>query len=105
MVYSYCAVRSAGSFTRGLHRSGTHQGASRTGGLTKTKFASGVNNDSNIVRINTELVDSNLQCDGVDTLSHLGPAMANLNNPVSAEMHDCTTDFFETITETRVLQT
>src|SRR5208283_3775780 len=56
-----------------------HQCPAGTGRLAGPELASGVDDDSHPSRIDAELLDSDLEGDGVDSLAHLGPAMPNLD--------------------------
>ena len=57
----------------------------------------GVNKDANGGGIDTQLFYCNLQCNGVDALTHFGPAVTNFDNAVGTKVHHSARDFTETV--------
>ena len=51
--------------------------------------------------VDAELLDGNLQRDGVDALAHLGPAVADLDVAVLGETHDRLDDLEKAVAEAR----
>ena len=54
--------------------------------------------------VDAQLLDGDLEGDGVDALAHLGPAVAHLDGAVVLEAHDRLGDLLEAVAEARVLQ-
>ena len=75
------------------------------GGLTGTELAGGVDDDLDAIGFDTEFLDSDLAGDGVDALTHLGPAVSDLDRAVGVEPHGRTADLVGAVSETGVLQT
>ena len=76
----------------------------RPGRLTEAELARGVDDHPDPLRVDAELLDRDLQRDGVHALAHLGPAVADLDDAVRAEPHDRLGDLLEAVAEAGVLQ-
>ena len=74
------------------------------GGLAGAELAGGVDDDPDAVGVDAELLDRDLQGDGVHALAHLGPAVAHLDRAVGVEAHDGLGDLLEAVAEAGVLQ-
>ena len=85
-------------------RARAHERAPRTGGLARAELARGVDDDAHTLRFDAELFDRDLRGDGVHALTHLGPAVPDLDRAVGLETHDRAHDLQEAVAEAGVLQ-
>ena len=74
------------------------------GGLAGAELAGGVDDDPDPGRVDAELLDRDLEGDGVHALAHLGPAVAHLDGAVVLEAHDGPGDLLEAVAEAGVLE-
>ena len=74
------------------------------GGLAEADLPGGVDDHLDPLGLDAELGEGDLQGDGVDALTHLGQAVADLDGAVVAEPDAAAGDLAEPVAETRVLQ-
>src|SRR5690606_33670018 len=86
------------------HRARRHEGAAAAGGLAGAELAGGVDHHADAVGLDAQLLDRDLEGDGVHALAHLGPAVAHLDGAVVLEAHDRAADLDEAVAEAGVLE-
>ncbi len=86
------------------HRAGSHQGPAAAGRLSGTQFTGRVNDHLDPGGVDTQFLDCDLNGHGVDPLTHLGPAVANLYDPILSKADHGTGHLVEAVAEARVLE-
>jgi hypothetical protein len=105
VVYTHLAIGCTGSLASSFDCTRSHEGPARACGLTKPEFTRGINNDIDERTVYAKLFHGNLLCNGVDSLAHFGPTMTNFNSSIVFKVHNRSSDFFESISETAIFQT
>ena len=87
------------------HRAGSHESSPTAGGLAGSQLPGGVDDDLDAGRVDAQLLDSHLEGHCVDPLSHLGPAVTNLDLTIFPEPDYRTGQLHRPVAQPRVLQT